>query len=105
MAAARKGDWVRVHGTVLTSEERAPQIPDDTKAVPLEIWTKGFLQADEAEIGDHVKVKTLTGRIAEGEMVELMPTYSHSFGNCVPELLQIGLQLREILFGGESNEG
>ncbi len=48
MAAARKGDWVRVHGIVLTSDERAPQIPEDTKAVPLEIWTKGFLQADEA---------------------------------------------------------
>ncbi|WP_430882668.1 2-amino-4-oxopentanoate thiolase subunit OrtA [Fusibacter sp. JL216-2] len=105
MAAARKGDWVRVHGIVLTSEERAPQIPDDTKAVPLEIWTKGFLQEAQAELGDKVKVKTLTGRIAEGELVEMNPTYSHSFGNCVPELLQIGLQLREILFGGESNEG
>lgn len=105
MAAAKKGDWVRVHGIVLTSEERAPQIPDDTKSVPLEIWTKGFLQSDEAEIGDIVQVKTLTGRMAEGELVETMPTYSHSFGNCVPELLHIGLQLREILFGGETNEG
>ncbi len=105
MAAARKGEWVRVHGIVLTSEQRAPQIPDDTKAVPLEIWTKGFLQESEAQLGDTVTVKTLTGRIAQGELVELLPTYSHSFGNCVPELLQIGLQLREILFGGESNEG
>ena len=47
---AHKGDWVRVHSVVLTKELRAPQVPDDTGKVPLEMWVKGRLTCD-AEIG------------------------------------------------------
>lgn len=99
---AKKGDWVRIYNIVLTPEERAPQVPDDTKQVPLEQWTKGYLLSD-AEIGDEVEVETLVGRKAAGKLVEVNPTYTHSFGNFVPELLCIGKQLREILFGGDEN--
>ena len=97
---AKKGDWVRIHNIGLTPDQRAPQVPDDTKAVNLEMWTKGYLQAD-AEIGDQVEVETLVGRMEKGTLVEVNPTYTHSFGNFVPELLTVGKQLREILFGGE----
>jgi hypothetical protein len=96
---AKKGDWVKIHSIVLKPEERAPQVPDDTKLVPLETWVKGFIQ-DDAELGDQVKVETYTGRLVEGKLVEIAPTFKHSFGENVPELLQIGKQLREILFGG-----
>ena len=64
------------------------------------MWTKGFLQAD-AEIGDEVEVKTATGRIEKGTLIEVNPHYTHSYGEFVPELVQIDTQLREILFGGE----
>ena len=47
----KKGEWVRIHKVILEPSERAPQVPDDTKECPLEMWTKGFLTAD-AEIGD-----------------------------------------------------
>jgi hypothetical protein len=100
---ANKGDWVRIHDIVLTPEERAPQVPDDTKAVPLELWVKGFLEV-EANIGDSVTVTTLTGRKASGVLVEISPTYTHSFGDYVPELHKISAQLRSILFGGGENE-
>ena len=40
---AKKGDWVLIHKIVLSPEERAPQVPDDTKKVPLEMWIKGYL--------------------------------------------------------------
>jgi hypothetical protein len=100
---AKKGEWVKVHSIVLQPEERAPQVPDDTKKVPLETWVKGFL-TDEASLGDTVTVKTYTGRLVEGTLVEIAPTFKHSFGENVPELLQIGIQLREILFGGDINE-
>ncbi|WZL71519.1 2-amino-4-oxopentanoate thiolase subunit OrtA [Clostridiaceae bacterium 35-E11] len=100
---AVKGNWVSIHNIVLSPSERAPQVPDDTKKVPLETWVKGFLQAD-AEIGDEVEVKTITGRVAKGKLIEVNPTYTHNYGNFVPELLQIGLQLREILDGGEAHE-
>lgn len=103
MMAAKKGDWVRVHDTVLTPEQRAPQVPEDTKAVPLELWVKGIAQSDAA-IGEMVEVETLTGRLVSGELVEVFPTYSHSFGDYVPELHRISSQLRSILFGGGQNE-
>lgn len=100
---ARKGDWVIIHNTVLTSEERAPQVPEDTRSVPLESWVKGFLEED-AEIGEQVEITTITGRKVSGSLVELNPSYKHNFGEFVPELLQIGIQLKGMFAGGEKND-
>ena len=97
---AKKNDWVRIHRVVLPAEGRNPNLPEDTAKVPLEMWTKGFLQAD-AEIGDEVEVITATGRKENGTLIEVNPHYTHSYGEFVPELVQIDTQLREILFGGE----
>ena len=100
---ANKGDWVLIHNTVLESSQRAPQVPDDTKSVPLEMWVKGYIQSD-ANLGDEVRVTTITGREVEGKLVDINPYYKHDYGKFVPEILQIGLQVKEILFGGDSNE-
>ena len=97
---AKKGDWVKVHNIVLDSSERAPQVPEDTRNVPLEMWVKGFLVVD-AKLGERVEVETITGRKVTGKLVEIDPCYDHSFGKNIPELLQIGKQLRGILFGGD----
>ena len=48
---AKINDWVIIHNIVLTPEERAAQVPEDTKKVSLEMWVKGFIQSD-ASIGD-----------------------------------------------------
>jgi len=98
---AIKGDWVRIYDIVLTSKERAPQVPDDTKQVPLEMWNKGFLLDEEAKIGDKVTVETYIGRIIEGELIEINPAYDHNYGKCIPELLYIGRQTRALLKEGE----
>lgn len=98
----KKGDFVRIYNIVLTPEERAEHLPEDTKKVPLEMWDKGFLQED-ATMGDDVVVITITGRKIKGKFVEWNPVYRHNYGDFVPELLQIGLQARSILFGGEDN--
>ncbi|MGL4484181.1 MAG: 2-amino-4-oxopentanoate thiolase subunit OrtA [Anaerovoracaceae bacterium] len=95
----KKGEWVRIHKIILTPEERAPQVPDDTKKVPLEMWDKGYLLKD-AEIGDTVEVETATGRIESGKLIEVNSHYDHDFGKFVPELLAIDKQVRERLFGG-----
>ena len=55
-------------------------------------------------VGDEVEIQTITGRRVRGKLVEANPYYSHSFGNTVPEVFKIGLQLKEILFGGEDHE-
>ncbi len=96
----KKGEWVRIHKVILKPEERAPQVPDDTKKVPLEMWVKGFLQED-ANFGDTVEIETVTGRKETGELIELNPYYTHNFGVFVPELIEIDKQVRGILFGGD----
>jgi hypothetical protein len=98
----KKDTWVRIHKTILEPSERAPQIPEDTKTVPLEMWDKGFLEAD-AEIGDEVTIKTVTGRKETGTLIEVNPYYEHGFGKFVPELLAIDRQVTEIVFGGEDS--
>jgi len=99
----KKGEWVLIHKNILEPSERAPQVPDDTKKVPLELWVKGYLQKD-ANIGDEVTVLTRTKRVVSGKLLEVNPYYKHNYGKFVPELLKIGDQVRDILFGGESNE-
>lgn len=89
------GSWVLVHSIILEPEQRAPQVPADTKKVPLEMWVKGYLQK-AALPGESVTVKTCTGRIVTGKLVEANPAYDHSFG-FVPELQSIGTELRTML--------
>ena len=103
MDSAKKGDWVQIHQILLKPEERAPQVPGDTKKVPLEIWLKGIALHD-ANIGSTIEVLTTTGRRVKGELTAVNPGYKHSFGNFVPELLKVDRQLKQILFGGEDNE-
>jgi hypothetical protein len=94
----KKNSWVRIHSIILEPGERAPQVPEDTKMVPLEMWVKGALRQD-AEIGETVEVTTQTGRVETGVLLEENPTYRHSFGDFVPELLSAGAQVRELVFG------
>lgn len=96
MKRANIGDWVQIHQIVLNPDERAQNLPDDTKKVPLELWTKGFALT-EANIGEDIKIKTMSGRVVKGTLVEVNPKYIHTFGDCVPELYYIDAQLREIM--------
>lgn len=98
-----KNAWVRIHKIILEPKDRAPQVPDDTKKVPLELWTKGFLQTP-GKIGDEVTITTVTGRLETGTLIEMNPAYDHAFGNFIPELLEIDKQVRGILAEGENNE-
>lgn len=99
----KKGDWVIIHSQTLSSGERAPQVPADTKEVPLEMWIKGFLLND-GEIGESVEIKTVTGRLESGTLQEVNPVYRHSFGEFVPQILEISNRLQEALYGGANDE-
>jgi len=90
------GSWVQIHQVILTEDERAPQVPDDTEEVPLELRVKGFLQAD-AKLGEEVNIKTMTGRVLKGTLEDPAPSYEHKFGRPVPEMLNIARQLRQII--------
>ena len=66
------------------------------------MWVKGFLQ-EESDLFDIVTIKTTTGRSETGRLKEAKPPYKHSYGNFVPELLE----LKNIIlsdFHGDANE-
>jgi hypothetical protein len=89
MSLIPKGKWVEIEQTILTPAERAPQVPDDTRATPYLLHVSGFLQ-NEAVMGEDATVLTLIGRRLSGRLVNANPAYTHSFGTTVEELLLIG---------------
>ena len=92
----KKGQWAQIHKVVLQPADRAPQVPDDTKKVPLIMWVKGYLNADAA-VGSECEITTVTGRIVNGILDEIEPSYTHDFGKYIPELDIIRDQVRKTL--------
>jgi len=92
----QKDTWVEIHKIILEIGERAPQVPEDTQQVPLEMKIKGFLLHD-AEVGEQVDIVTPVGRKFTGKLIEVNPEYTHNFGRPIPELMHIGRELRNIL--------
>ena len=92
----KKGTWVEISKIVLPAGERAPQVPEDTQQLPLEMRVKGFL-LEPAILGDEVEIETPTGRRLRGTLREINPAYSHSFGAPIPELSTIGGEVRALL--------
>jgi hydrogenase maturation factor len=95
---AVRGMWVRITGLVLEPHQRSGRLPAETRKVPLEMWTKGFLiSPGRARAGDAVVVETAAGRRVTGILLEVEPAFHHDFGDCVPELLEIGRMLRDAM--------
>lgn len=86
-----KGTWVEVEWVVLKPEERAKALPDDTKKVPYLMFVSGFL-VEDAEMGQSVRIRTIIGRELEGTLIKVNPSYMHTYGKVVPELLTIGTE-------------
>jgi hypothetical protein len=93
---AAKETWVEIHRILLEKGERAPQVPQDTREVPLEMRVKGFLLHDAA-VGDEAEIVTPAGRKIRGTLHLINPAYSHTFGSPIPELSKIGGEVRAIL--------
>ena len=98
---AKKGDWVRIHRVILPAAERTANLPEDTRKVPFEMWVKGHLLED-GEIGDEVRIKTVSGREEHGTLIEVNPQFDVNFGSFVPEVLEMDVRLRTALFGKEA---
>ena len=98
----KSGTWVSIRSTILEAGNRAANIPEDTANVPLDMWVKGYL-AKDCDLGGLATVHTATGRVETGILEEVQPTTSVNYGDFVPEVLQIGVTARKILFGGGDN--
>ena len=90
----KKRTWVEIEQVVLQPAERSTALPEDTKQVPYILRVSGFLEQD-AEIGQDVEVRTIIGRVISGKLRVVNPSYHHSFGTVVPELLTIGTEYEE----------
>ncbi|WIY82695.1 2-amino-4-oxopentanoate thiolase subunit OrtA [Propionimicrobium sp. PCR01-08-3] len=88
---ASAGTWVEIQRTILTPQQRAAGLPADTAATPLVQWVDGFLVAD-AQVGDEVTIRSIIGRAHTGTLSRINPSYSHSFGTTVREILTIGTE-------------
>lgn len=91
-----KGTWVEIRRIVLLAGERAPQVPEDTRRVPLEMRVRGFLAAP-ASMAEEAEIVTSAGRRLQGTLTVVNPPYSHGFGPPIPELSSIGEEVRAIL--------
>lgn len=100
----KKGSWVEIHNVVLQPKDRAQNIPDDTKIVSLEMRVKGFLVSD-GKIGEEVEILTSAKRVIKGKLSEVNPAYDHGFGPPIPELVNIGMEVKEILEAFRSKRG
>lgn len=93
---APAGTWVEIHQVVLRPGERAPRIPEDTAAVPLEMRVKGVL-VEPAVPGEEAEIVTRAGRRLRGTLIEVSPAYTHGFGSPIAELSTIGQEVRAML--------
>lgn len=91
-----EGTWVEIHAVVLAPGQRAPQVPFDTREVPLEMRVKGLLLHD-ARLGDQAEIRTPSERRLRGTLSAVNPAYDHSFGPPVPALAGIADEVRAML--------
>lgn len=94
------GRRVRIHRVELAPSERSDSVPRDTASVPFETWINGWL-VEKACLGERTAIRTATGRIVEGKLIEADPGYDHSFGAPPPTLERVGARVRFLLFGRE----
>jgi hypothetical protein len=99
----KKNSWVQIKKVILKPEERASNLPEPTKLVPLVMWVKGFLQ-ENSELNSEVLIKTLTGRNESGILICENPSYMHTYGEFLPEILEIDRIVKTELFGGDYYE-
>lgn len=99
MNNAKYGDWVEIEDIVLPTNERASQLPDDTKNTDLKQWIRGSLRTKSAILGDEVEIETVIGRTVSGRLTAIKPRHVHDFGDHVEELLDIGKELKKEMEG------
>lgn len=94
MGKIQKGTWVEIEQVIFTPEERAQSLPEDTRKVPYLLRASGFLLAD-ADLGEETLIQTIIGRTLSGKLITVNPSYTHSFGKTIPELLTIGTEFEQ----------
>lgn len=99
----KQGSFVLIVSDVLPPDQRAASLPMETKQTPLRQWLKGTLVKD-ANLGELATVRTQTGRLVQGTLLEVHPRFQHSFGEYVPELALIRTMIDTLMPRGAIHE-
>lgn len=83
-----KDTVVQIERVILKCTERAENLPEDTKKVPLKMRVKGKLLLD-SNLDAFVKIITQTNRIEEGYLIMKEPYFEHSYGLYVKVLEKV----------------
>ena len=90
MSIIPKGTWVEVERALPMGNRRLPSRPLALGKPSCEMLRiSGFLLED-AELGQQVRIRTIMGKLHVGKLRIQSPSYGHSFGHTVPELLKVG---------------
>ena len=74
----KAGSWVEIEAVLLAPQERADNLPEDTRATPYVLRVSGFLEED-AEVGEEVSVGPSSAGSTAGPAAR-QPGLHHSFG-------------------------
>ncbi|KAJ50276.1 hypothetical protein CTM_18575 [Clostridium tetanomorphum DSM 665] len=92
----KKGTWVEVEEIVLAPEDRAKNIPEETRKTPLKCWIRGNC-LDDCDIGSEVQNILVVGRMLLKFLKIKSQMYYHSFGKYVKEIEYIGREARALI--------
>ncbi len=84
MCIVAKGTWVEVERVLSRPGDRVPALVKDFAKPPQVVRVSGFLMED-AELGQHVRIRTIIGNEHSGKLRIENPGYGHSFGHTFPE--------------------
>ncbi len=97
---AHHGNWVLIEQLYLTADQRQSHLPEETKQKDFMLRVKGFLLDEECAIGSVCTIRTKTGRIIEGKLLDIFVAFDHSFGDYVQETEYIEPSVKAIFDGG-----
>lgn len=98
----KQGSFVLIVADILPPDQRSASLPIETRQTPLQQWLKGTL-VEDANLGDLAIIRTQTGRLVQGTLLEFHPRFQHSFGEYVPELALIRTMIDTLMpRGGHS---
>ncbi|MDR3671613.1 MAG: hypothetical protein P4L36_12260 [Holophaga sp.] len=90
MSSIPEGTWVEVERPLPDTNRRLPANPfDPFRGAARTVRVSGFL-LEGGELGQQVRIRTITGKVHVGKLRIESPSYGHSFGHTVPELLRGG---------------
>lgn len=97
MGGVQRSRWAEIGFVVLAPEQRPPDLPPETRAVPYYARVRGFVTGTPA-VGSTVEIETLTGRRVKGELLQIDPPFTHDFGRPVQELVEAGRDADRLLW-------